>query len=40
MTNHIIIMNRHNDKTILKRQEEINQELLKKRGIEPTGYYH
>lgn len=33
-------MNRHNDKTFLKRQEEINQELLKERGIEPTGYYH
>ena len=28
------------DKTFLKRQEEINQKLLKERGIEPTGYYH
>ena len=33
-------MKRHNDKTFLKRQEEINQELLKERGIWPTGYYH
>lgn len=28
------------DELFLKRQEEINQELLKKRGIEPSGYYH
>lgn len=28
------------DELFLKRQEEINQELLKEKGIEPTGYYH
>ena len=28
------------DESFLKRQEEINQELLKQKGIEPTGYYH
>ena len=28
------------DEAFLKRQEEINMELLKEKGIEPTGYYH
>ena len=28
------------DDSFLKRQEEINWELLKQKGIEPTGYYH
>ena len=28
------------DETFLKKQEEINMELLKEKGIEPTGYYH
>ena len=33
-------MNRHNDETFLKKQEKINMELLKEKGIEPTGYQH
>ena len=28
------------DETFLKKQEKINMELLKEKGIEPTGYYH
>ena len=28
------------DETFLKKQEKINMDLLKEKGIEPTGYYH